>query len=92
MKPQLACRPIISSINAPSFRLSDLVLEILKKGYNQEDISYYVEDSLKFERFINHFQLPEQYVIVKLDVVSLFTNTSVELCKDCKEKNLRMLL
>lgn len=61
--------------------LSGFVAEILTKAFKREDNPYYVEDSFAFSIFINNFQLPEGYVIVSLDVISLFTNIPVDLCK-----------
>lgn len=43
-------------------------------------------DCFKFARYMNHFQLPDDFAVVSLDVVSLFTNILVELCKDNIEK------
>lgn len=57
-KPELALRPIISSINSPSTRLSKFLKDIPHNAYNIEN-NYYVKDSFHFANFINDFQLPQ---------------------------------
>ncbi|XP_044756951.1 uncharacterized protein LOC123315353 [Coccinella septempunctata] len=78
-KPTLSLRPIISSINTPTSRLSVFISEILSSYLSANRSSYFVEDSFSFSEFIDGFQLPEGYVLISLDVVSLFSNISVEL-------------
>lgn len=77
-KPDIPLRPIISSINAPNSKLAQLATDILTQSYNNNN-SYFTNDSFTFSNFINGTQLPQNYVIVSLDVVSLFSNIPCDL-------------
>lgn len=72
-KPTLTLRPIISSINAPNSKIANLVTDILTQAYVRGN-DYYINDSFEFAEFIQNKQLPAGYVLVSLDVVSLFSN------------------
>lgn len=78
-KPVLSLRPIISSLNTPTSKISGYISEIISSYLSVSRGRYYVEDSFSFSTFISEFQLPEDYVLISLDVVSLFTNISLEL-------------
>lgn len=80
-KPLLSLRPIISSIRSPSSRLAQFIKDILTTAY-RTDNPYYVKDSFHFAEFINNVQIPDNYQIISLDVISLFTNILVESAKD----------
>lgn len=84
-KPQLALRPIISSLQCPNSKIAQLVTDILTKAYDKDN-SYYVTDSFQFASFINNFELPENFVLVSLDVTSLFTNIPLQLVTDSIKK------
>lgn len=84
-KPVLSMRPIISSINSPNSKITNLLTQILTNAYDNNN-PYHVNDSFSFSEFINNFQLPPNYVLISLDVVSLFTNLPLELVKLCIEK------
>ena len=76
-KPTLAMRPIVSSINCPNSSLATYVTSILTNAYDIDN-EFYVKDSFTFSTYINNFQLPDNYVLVSFDVVSLFTNLPLE--------------
>lgn len=78
-KPTLSLRPIVSSINTPTSKLSIFIAEILSQSFNNETDKYYVKDSFHFSQLMNNFQLPNDYVIVSLDVVSLYSNIPLDL-------------
>lgn len=78
-KPTLSLRPIVSSINTPTTNLSIFVAEILSKSFNNETDRYFIKDSFDFAEKFNNFQLPQGYVIVSFDVVSLYSNIPLEL-------------
>ncbi|XP_030749952.1 uncharacterized protein LOC115877775 [Sitophilus oryzae] len=85
-KPALALRPIISSINSFNSKLEKYLTTVLTKAYNKSN-PFYIDDSFVFCEFINEFQLPQNYVLVSLDVVSLFTNLPLDLAqKTIKDK------
>ncbi|XP_045482183.1 uncharacterized protein LOC123686213 [Harmonia axyridis] len=77
-KPQLALRPIISSLDAPTSCISQYVTDLLTISYNRDN-EFYVPDSFSFSDFIKNFKCPPDFVLVSLDVVSLFTNIPFEL-------------
>lgn len=70
-------RPIASCINCPNGPIAEYLTDILTRAYDTNN-EFYVKDSFQFSKFINNFQLPNNYVIVSFDVVSLFTNLSLE--------------
>ncbi|XP_044766380.1 uncharacterized protein LOC123322469 [Coccinella septempunctata] len=81
-KAELNLRPIISSIDSPNTRITNFLTDILAKSYNREN-QYYIRDSFDFADFINNFKLPNGYVLVSWDAVSLFTNTTLDTAKRC---------
>lgn len=78
-KPTLSFIPIIASIDAPTQNLSILITSILTQAYDFDN-PHYIRDSFQFASRFNDFQLPDNYVLVSLDVVSLFTNVPLQLC------------
>ncbi|XP_055590189.1 uncharacterized protein LOC129742323 [Uranotaenia lowii] len=69
-KQNLPLRPVIPNVTAPTHRISKFLANILlscKGKYNISSSSAFCEE-------INTVVLPEGYIIVSLDVVSLFTN------------------
>lgn len=85
-KPQLSLRPIISSIDCPTIRITQYTTDLLTASYNRHN-NYYVQDSFSFSEFINNFEYPPGYVLVSLDAISLFTNITAELAIQCIKKH-----
>lgn len=77
-KPTLSLRPIISSLQCPNSMIAKLVTNILTEAYNKNN-DYYIRDSFEFSALINNFILPDNFVLVSLDVTSLFTNIPTQL-------------
>lgn len=77
-KPTLSLRPIVSSINTPTSNLSVFASKVLSASLDNNN-RYYVKDSFQAAMVLNNFQLPENYVIISLDIVSLFSNIPTEL-------------
>lgn len=77
-KTPVKLRPIISSIDSPTSKISQLVASILTKAYNSEN-EYYIKDSFRFAELTNNKKLPDNYILVSLDVVSLFSNIPLDL-------------
>ncbi|XP_072401655.1 uncharacterized protein [Diabrotica undecimpunctata] len=84
-KPQLAVRPIVACIGAPTNLLASFLTEILTNAYVSNE--YYIKNSFDVFNNFNNYQLPENYVIVSLDVVSLFTNVHLEAALTAIENN-----
>ena len=72
---------IVSSINAPNCGISQLVTEILTKAYNKEN-RYFIKDSFELARTFQNHPIPEDHVLISLDVTSLFTNIPRDLVKE----------
>lgn len=85
-KDVLSLRPIIASIDAPNYKLAEFVKGILDSSYDFSN-DFYIKDSYDFAQFINDKLIPPNYVLVSWDVVSLFTNISLELTLKCIEIN-----
>lgn len=84
-KPTLSVRPIIASINSPTEPLAKFLSDILQKAYNNNN-EYYIRDSFQFSERFNNTRLPENFVLISLDVVSLFTNIPLHLCLNSIDK------
>ncbi|XP_044761653.1 uncharacterized protein LOC123318931 [Coccinella septempunctata] len=90
-KPTLTIRPIISCINTPSSKLSVFISDILSKYLSASSSIYFIEDSFSFADLINDFQLPDNYVIISLDVISLFNNISLDLAVSAIESKWQLI-
>lgn len=66
-------RPIISSLDSPIGHIAQYLTDILTKSYNFE-YDYNIRDSFMFSSFINNLDIPDGFILVSFDVVSLFTN------------------
>lgn len=69
-KSNVAYRPVISNIDAPSYELAKLVHSILHpvcREYNRNIMS-----SFQVIEKVRDMQLPKDYILVSMDVVSLF--------------------
>ncbi|XP_062558073.1 uncharacterized protein LOC134222944 [Armigeres subalbatus] len=69
-KEGLPLRPVVPCMTSPSYTLSQFVGKIIQKSIVGR---YNVTDSFSFCQLINNVQLPPDYVLISLDVVSLFT-------------------
>lgn len=77
-KQDVPLRPIVSSIDSPTFKLAGFVGNILATAFKDTN-QYNVKDSFDFASEFNNFQLPPHYVVISLDVVSLFTNIPLDM-------------
>jgi len=85
-KDPLALRPIVSSIESPVKRLSEFIRDILKASYDTEN-AYYIRDSFDFAQRVNNLYIPENYQIVSLDAISLYTNITLDMTLESIEQN-----
>ncbi|XP_062715777.1 uncharacterized protein LOC134291698 [Aedes albopictus] len=69
-KEGLPLRPVVPCMTSPSYTLSQYVGKIIQKSITGK---YDATDSFTFCEYINSVQLPPDYVLISLDVVSLFT-------------------
>lgn len=77
-KENCPLRPIVSTIKSPTSKISKFCASILKAAFD-DYFEFAIKDSFTFASRVNNFQLPDGYVVVSLDVVSLFTNISLDL-------------
>ncbi|XP_062542205.1 uncharacterized protein LOC134210194 [Armigeres subalbatus] len=75
-KEGLPLRPVVACMTSPSYKLSKYVGAIIQKSLNS---NFNIEDSFSFCEYINNVQLPPDYILISLDVVSLFTCIPKEL-------------
>ncbi|XP_055714366.1 uncharacterized protein LOC129808607 [Phlebotomus papatasi] len=75
-KPGVPLRPVVSYIGSPNYALAKFVASLLSP---LTDSPYNVKNSLEVSRFVTGQVLPEGYIVVSLDVVSLFTNVPIDL-------------
>lgn len=66
-------RPIISSVQGPTIHVAKYIATILKKAYNTDN-DYYISDSIHFSKLVNNLKIPDNHVLISLDVVNFFGN------------------
>lgn len=73
-------RPVVSTVQSPTYSLAKYIHKILA---NCMHYNYQIKDSWEFAKFIKNISnVPEGYVIVSFDVVSLFTNIPTTMAID----------
>lgn len=84
-KDDVPLRPIVSYVGSPLYNLSKYLATLLKHAYVIDDT--HTKNSFEFVTFIQNFKVPDNYVLLSLDVISLFTNIPTDLTTDIiKEK------
>ena len=76
-KANLSLRPVVSCIDSPSCKLATFVHQTLANVMTTFECN--VKNSFEFVHFIKTVILPPHYVLVSLDVTSLFTNIPKDL-------------
>ncbi|XP_015124713.1 uncharacterized protein LOC107046575 [Diachasma alloeum] len=71
-KPGCSLRPVVSCIKAPSYKVARFLHELLSRVTKRSVFT--IKNSMEFVEFIKGVRLPPEYVMISLDVVSLFTN------------------
>ena len=75
-KPTPVGRPIISGVSGPTEKLSDFVDKLLQPIAQQQ--KSYLKDTTDFINFIERTKVPENAILVSMDVTSLYTNIPQE--------------
>jgi len=70
-------RPVVSCIGSPVYKLSKLVAKFIRSSFPSS--SYSVKNSEQFLNKIKEVVLPHNYVLVSLDVKSMFSNLTFDL-------------
>ncbi|XP_044760226.1 uncharacterized protein LOC123317682 [Coccinella septempunctata] len=78
-KQDVPLRPIVSTLNSPTSNLSKFMADLLSTAFKENFSNYSMKNFYEFAQKVNNLQLPQNYVIVSLDVVSLYTNISWEI-------------
>ncbi|XP_044766200.1 uncharacterized protein LOC123322322 [Coccinella septempunctata] len=76
-KEGLSFRPISNNINSPTYNIGKFLHQILSQVLSTSP--YNVKNSFDLKRDLQGVHVPEGYILVSLDVVSLFTYISREL-------------
>ena len=76
-KNNISYRPVVSCINCPSYEISVFIHTILSKFTN--NYSYNVKNSYEMVNIIKNIILPKDYVLISLDVISLFPSIPKQL-------------
>ncbi|XP_062533790.1 uncharacterized protein LOC134202820 [Armigeres subalbatus] len=74
-KPNLPLRPVVPNITAPTYQTSKFIANILQATFNSK---YNIKDSFSFVEYIKSASIPPEHILVSFDVVSLFTNISID--------------
>lgn len=77
-KDNIPMRPIVSSINSTTYELSKFLSNILSNTFS-DNTNYNIKDTFSFVNAMNNVKLPAGFVLVSLDVVSLFTTIPLTL-------------
>lgn len=75
-KPNFPLRPVISCVNCPTSKLAKYLVSILNNL--SSTFVFGIKNSVEFVDRVKEFVVPEGYVMVSFDVVSLFSNVTVE--------------
>lgn len=89
-KQNIPLRPIVSSIKSLTYNLSKFLSDILTAAF-ADITSYNVVDTFTFVNSVRGLTLPDNYVLISLDVVSLFTNIPMDLVFDILERGWSLL-
>lgn len=84
-KPNIPCRHITSDIGSPLYNLSSFLRKAIHPILGKT--SSYVKNSWEFKNNIKNITVPENFIIISLDAVSMFTNISKHRAINCVEKN-----
>ena len=79
-KENVPLRPIISACGSATYRLSGYLASILSESLQHRTL-YNVKDTFDFVDRVRDIRVPNNYVMVSLDVVNLFTNIPLELVR-----------
>lgn len=71
-------RPVVCTIQSPTFKISKLLAETFGKMEN--DSPHHVKDSWQFAKDVKNANIPIGYKLISLDPTSLFTNIPTTLC------------
>ena len=83
-KENIPLRPIVSCIQSPFENLSKFLKNNIQNIVNSN--KYYIKDSTDFKSKIKNINIPDNYILISLDVISLYTNIPINLTKNILTK------
>ncbi|KAI4476895.1 hypothetical protein M0804_013222 [Polistes exclamans] len=85
-KKECNMRTVVSSIGSPCYKVAKFLHLLLTRTISSKFV-FSIKNSFKLAEFIRGTKLPEGYILVSLDVISLFTNIPKELVIKIIEDN-----
>lgn len=89
-KPNTPLRPITSTTNAPGSKLAKKIAKDLAELYEHESI--HLRNSVECKNFVDQIALEEDEILVSYDVVSMFTNISIDLAIEIIRKKETLII
>lgn len=83
VKEELKGRPVVSSIGSATYKLSKFISNILTKSFTSK---YSVKNSREFVAILKNTNIPNDYVMISLDVISLFPSMLLSLVLNAIKK------
>lgn len=80
-KTQIPMRPVTSFCGSPTYNLSKFISNPIKKIIGKTE--FHIKNSFEFCKKIKHYKIPDDFILVSLDVKSLFTNIPKQLVLKC---------
>lgn len=71
-KQNLSLRPVVSNVNSPGYNISKFVSNILNSVNSTSDFN--IKNSYELTETLKSVKVPKDFVLISLDVNSLFTN------------------
>lgn len=78
-KEDFPLRPIVSFVGSPTYNLTKYLANLLKFAFEKDD--FYTKNSYDLVKELQNIRIPPDYILISLDVVSLFTNIPTDLTK-----------
>lgn len=80
-KPNAPLRPIVSMVDSATYNLSKMFATTLKNVTGKTNRS--VKNAFELKNALKNLKIPKGYILISLDVVSLFTKIPKELVYQC---------
>lgn len=71
-KNPLKFRPIVSCIDSPTYKLAKYINKILTNI--NDTLTYNIKNSFELINLINNLTIPDNHILISIDVTDLFTN------------------
>lgn len=83
-KQDYPLRPVVSYVGSPLYNLSKFLAKLLDHIFERDE--RYIKDSFEFVDSLKNILVPKGYILVSLDVTSLFTNIPISLAIELIKK------